>query len=94
MPDCFRGSGRRASGILLLSCQFASQLICCQVYIPNTEKSFTYDFALGGESTNEELYGTAVKKIVGQLFRGYNVTVLAYGQTGSGKTHSMGTAYR
>jgi len=64
-----------------------------QVYIPNTEKSFTYDFALGGESTNEELYGTAVKKIVGQLFRGYNVTVLAYGQTGSGKTHSMGTAY-
>jgi len=64
-----------------------------QVYIPNTEKSFTYDFALGGQSTNEELYTTAVRNIVKQLFTGYNVTVLAYGQTGSGKTHSMGTAY-
>jgi len=64
-----------------------------QVLISNTEKSFTYDFALGGSSGNEELYSTAVKKIITQLFRGYNVTVLAYGQTGSGKTHSMGTAY-
>jgi len=64
-----------------------------QVYIPNTEKSFTYDFALGKTSTNEELYNVAVAKILKQLFRGYNVTVLAYGQTGSGKTHSMGTAY-
>ena len=48
---------------------------------------------MGGDSTNEELYTSAVKKIVKQLFRGYNVTVLAYGQTVSGKTHSMGTAY-
>ena len=64
------------------------------MYIPNTEKSFTYDFALGKQSTNEELYTTAVRNIVKQLFTGYNVTVLAYGQTGSGKTHSMGTAYK
>eukprot|EP00092_Neocalanus_flemingeri_P020290 GFUD01021979.1.p1 GENE.GFUD01021979.1~~GFUD01021979.1.p1 ORF type:complete len:1250 (+),score=420.04 GFUD01021979.1:230-3979(+) len=64
-----------------------------QVFIPNTEKSFTYDYALGKDSTNEELYTTAVRNIVKQLFSGYNVTVLAYGQTGSGKTHSMGTAY-
>ena len=57
-------------------------------------KAFTYDFSFGQDSTNEELYEGAVKKIVTQLFRGYNVTVLAYGQTGSGKTHSMGTAYK
>jgi len=64
-----------------------------QVFIPNTEKSFTYDYALGNDSTNEELYEKSVKGIVKKLFSGYNVTVLAYGQTGSGKTHSMGTAY-
>ena len=66
----------------------------CQVFIPNTEKSFTYDYALGNDSTNEELYEKSVKGIVKKLFSGYNVTVLAYGQTGSGKTHSMGTAYK
>jgi len=56
-------------------------------------KAFTYDFSFGQDSSNEELYEGSVKKIVTQLFKGYNVTVLAYGQTGSGKTHSMGTAY-
>ena len=67
-----------------------------QVFISNSEplKSFTYDYAYGPDNSNEELYEGAVKKIVSQLFAGYNVTVLAYGQTGSGKTHSMGTAYK
>ena len=67
-----------------------------QVFIQNTDpiRSFTYDYAFGPDFTNEELYEGSVKKIVKQLFTGYNVTVLAYGQTGSGKTHSMGTAYK
>ena len=67
-----------------------------QVFVSNTEpvRSFTYDYAYGPDSSNEELYEGAVKRIVSQLFSGYNVTVLAYGQTGSGKTHSMGTAYK
>lgn len=67
-----------------------------QVFISNSDplKSFTYDYAYGPDNSNEELYEGAVKKIVSQLFAGYNVTVLAYGQTGSGKTHSMGTAYK
>ena len=43
----------------------------------NTEKSFTYDFAFGKDSSNEELYSGAVKNVVKQLFSGYNVTVLA-----------------
>ena len=66
------------------------------MFLNNTDpvKALTYDFSFGQDSTNEELYEGAVKKIVTQLFRGYNVTVLAYGQTGSGKTHSMGTAYK
>ena len=65
-----------------------------QIYIQNTEKSFTYDYAFDGPCTNEELYVKAVQTVVRKLFTGFNVTVLAYGQTGSGKTHSMGTAYR
>ena len=69
-------------------------MLLYKVYILNTEKSFTYDFAFGKESSNEELYNGAVKNILKELFSGYNVTVLAYGQTGSGKTHSMGTAYK
>jgi kinesin family protein 4/21/27 len=65
-----------------------------QVFIPGTEKAFTYDFAFAGSSTNEELYKDSVKGMIDRLFEGFNVTVLAYGQTGSGKTHSMGTAYK
>jgi len=77
-------------------CQLALEVVDGepQVFVPNTEKAFTYDYAFAGNSTNEEVYQNAVKEMVGRLFEGYNVTVLAYGQTGSGKTHSMGTAYK
>ncbi|XP_042881308.1 chromosome-associated kinesin KIF4-like isoform X2 [Penaeus japonicus] len=64
-----------------------------QVVIRGTEKAFTYDFAFASETSQGYVYESAVKKVVQNLFKGYNVTVLAYGQTGSGKTHSMGTAY-
>ena len=78
------------------SCAPIQPAYITQVFISNSEplKSFTYDYAYGPDNSNEELYEGAVKKIVTQLFAGYNVTVLAYGQTGSGKTHSMGTAYK
>ncbi|XP_019881587.1 chromosome-associated kinesin KIF4 [Aethina tumida] len=58
------------------------------------DKSFTFNYVFGTQSTQEEVYNRSVKSIIGNLFKGYNVTILAYGQTGSGKTHSMGTAYR
>ncbi|XP_047474960.1 chromosome-associated kinesin KIF4-like isoform X2 [Penaeus chinensis] len=64
-----------------------------QVVIRGTEKAFTYDFAFSSDTSQGYVYESAVKKVVQNLFKGYNVTVLAYGQTGSGKTHSMGTAY-
>ena len=77
-------------------CQVALEVVQGepQVFIPNTEKSFTYDFAFPGASSNQDLYKDSVKGMLARLFEGYNVTVLAYGQTGSGKTHSMGTAYK
>lgn len=63
-----------------------------QIRFQQTEKAFTYDYAFGPEDDQEPVYDGAVKDIIKQLFKGYNVTVLAYGQTGSGKTHSMGTS--
>ncbi|XP_076328454.1 kinesin-like protein 3A isoform X2 [Tachypleus tridentatus] len=57
------------------------------------DKAFTFDYVFSPENTQEEVYTKVVKKLIDNLFKGYNITVLAYGQTGSGKTYSMGTAY-
>lgn len=64
-----------------------------QVNVRNSEKAFTYNYVFGPDSSQSLVYDTAVRSLVWQLFKGYNVTILAYGQTGSGKTYSMGTCY-
>lgn len=65
-----------------------------QVFVKGmTDKSFTFNHVFDSDVTQEDFYNKAVKNIVQNLFKGYNVTVLAYGQTGSGKTHTMGTSY-
>ncbi|XP_011173030.1 chromosome-associated kinesin KIF4 isoform X2 [Solenopsis invicta] len=64
-----------------------------QVRICNTDKAFTYNYVFPSYVGQEDFYNTAVKRLVDNIFQGYNVTILAYGQTGSGKTHSMGTSY-
>ncbi len=46
-----------------------------------TDKSFTYDFVYGSDSTQSQLYEGAVRPLVDGCFNGYNATVLAYGQT-------------
>ncbi|XP_049819239.1 chromosome-associated kinesin KIF4-like isoform X2 [Aethina tumida] len=58
------------------------------------EKTFTFNYVFGPESSQDEVYHRSVSGMITNLFKGYNVTILAYGQTGSGKTHSMGTAYK
>ncbi len=63
-----------------------------QVTIKGSNEAFTYDYVFGPDESQSQVYDTAVTKIVGKIFKGYNVTILAYGQTGSGKTFSMGTA--
>lgn len=40
-------------------------------------------------STQNEIYETAVKPIVESVLDGYNGSIMAYGQTSSGKTHTM-----
>lgn len=64
-----------------------------QVRICNTDKAFTYNYVFPPHIGQEDFYNTAIKRLVDNIFQGYNVTILAYGQTGSGKTHSMGTNY-
>lgn len=58
----------------------------------NVDEAFTYNHVFSTTHTQQDLYKSAVKPLIPNLFSGYNVTVLAYGQTGSGKTHSMGTS--
>ncbi|XP_066154773.1 chromosome-associated kinesin KIF4A isoform X2 [Euwallacea fornicatus] len=64
-----------------------------QVVIKSIEKAFTFNYVLGADSPQEELYDRCVAPLLKNLFQGFNVTIFAYGQTGSGKTHSMGTAF-
>ncbi|XP_032669022.1 chromosome-associated kinesin KIF4 isoform X1 [Odontomachus brunneus] len=64
-----------------------------QVRILNSDKSFTYNYVFSPDVEQEEFYDVAIKRLIDNIFQGYNVTILAYGQTGSGKTHSMGTNY-
>ncbi|XP_063972210.1 chromosome-associated kinesin KIF4A [Diachasmimorpha longicaudata] len=64
-----------------------------QIQLTGTEKAFTYNFVFGSDVGQGHVYETAVKDMMPNIFKGYNVTILAYGQTGSGKTHSMGTNY-
>ncbi|XP_076646621.1 chromosome-associated kinesin KIF4B-like [Halictus rubicundus] len=64
-----------------------------QIIVHNTDKAFTFNYVFPPDVNQKDFYETAVKGMVENIFKGYNVTILAYGQTGSGKTHSMGTNY-
>ncbi|CAG8605129.1 2104_t:CDS:2, partial [Dentiscutata heterogama] len=82
-----------------LPTRFQRQVITTNPTIPNSiivqgekKQVFSYDYVFGPESTQEEVYTSAIVKLVENFLEGYNVTILAYGQTSSGKTHTMGTA--
>ena len=53
------------------------------------QKLFAFDHAFGGDSTQEEVFETLGRKIVGFAQQGFNACIFAYGQTGSGKSHSI-----
>ena len=63
-----------------------------QIVVGKT-KSFRYDYAFDIGDSQQQIYDTAVKKLIDNVFEGYNATIFAYGQTGSGKTYTMGTAF-
>lgn len=81
----------------LLSKEILHNHQVCVRLVPNTQqviigkdRVFTFDFVLGKNSTQEEVYTTCIKPLVVSLIEGYNATVFAYGQTGSGKTYTIG----
>ena len=53
------------------------------------EHHFTFDGVYNEETTNQDLYISAIQPIVQASFQGAKVTCFAYGQTGSGKTFTM-----
>jgi len=52
-------------------------------------KNFTFDFAYGMSSSQEDIYKDLGQPIVNKALDGFNSTLFAYGQTGSGKTFTM-----
>lgn len=53
------------------------------------EHHFTFDGVYSEETSNQDLYISAIQPIVQASFQGAKVTCFAYGQTGSGKTFTM-----
>ena len=53
------------------------------------QKSWTYDYILPPETTQDQMYEKVAKKTILDFTDGYNGTIFAYGQSGSGKTFSM-----
>jgi DNA repair exonuclease SbcCD ATPase subunit len=56
-----------------------------------SSRVFSFDYAFGGDETQEDVYRRCAQGMVKAAFQGYNATIFAYGQTGSGKTFSMGS---
>jgi len=48
-----------------------------------------FDHVFGENDKQETLYNAFGEKLLKDIFRGYNGTIMAYGQTGSGKTYTM-----
>ena len=48
-----------------------------------------FDYVFDQNDNQEVLYNAFGEKLLKDIFRGYNGTIMAYGQTGSGKTYTM-----
>ena len=48
-----------------------------------------FDYVFDEKDNQETVYNTFGEKLMNDIFRGYNGTIMAYGQTGSGKTYTM-----
>ncbi|KAM6079807.1 LOW QUALITY PROTEIN: kinesin-like protein KIF19 [Theristicus caerulescens] len=53
------------------------------------EKTFVFDMVFDHRVTQEEVYVSTTKSLIGGVISGYNATIFAYGPTGAGKTYTM-----
>ena len=49
----------------------------------------SFDYVFDEKDNQEVVYNVFGEKLMNDIFRGYNGTIMAYGQTGSGKTYTM-----
>mmetsp|Transcript_39415 Transcript_39415/g.66074 ORF Transcript_39415/g.66074 Transcript_39415/m.66074 type:complete len:870 (+) Transcript_39415:176-2785(+) len=86
--------GSKLKGALLeisddnLSVKFTSESKK-ELKIPDSASRFTFDYVFPTNSTQAQVYQQTGASMIGELFAGFNCTILAYGQTGTGKTWSM-----
>ncbi len=55
----------------------------------DNDYEMTFDQVFNEKSTQESLYYSFGEKLVKDVFKGYNGTIMAYGQTGSGKSYTI-----
>jgi kinesin family protein 5 len=55
----------------------------------DNEYKIMFDYVFDENDNQETLYNAFGDKLLKDIFRGYNGTIMAYGQTGSGKTYTM-----
>ena len=48
-----------------------------------------FDYVFDEKDNQEIVYNVFGERLMNDIFRGYNGTIMAYGQTGSGKTYTM-----
>ncbi|KAM6244977.1 LOW QUALITY PROTEIN: kinesin-like protein KIF19 [Spheniscus humboldti] len=53
------------------------------------ENTFVFDMVFDHRATQEEVYVSTTKSLIGGVISGYNATIFAYGPTGAGKTYTM-----
>lgn len=53
------------------------------------EKRFNYDWIIGEEGSQVDIYRKIGEPMTDACLQGYNCTIFAYGQTGAGKTYTM-----
>ncbi|KAF1522107.1 Kinesin-like protein KIF19, partial [Eudyptes sclateri] len=53
------------------------------------ENTFVFDVVFDHRATQEEVYVSTTKSLIGGVISGYNATIFAYGPTGAGKTYTM-----
>ncbi|KAK7933814.1 hypothetical protein WMY93_004710 [Mugilogobius chulae] len=96
MPDVCVNVAVRVRPLLRKE-MFNGHRVCVRV-VPGTSQvmldlgkknTFSYHYAFGPESSQEDVYDQSVRPLLDSLLQGYNVTVFCYGQTGSGKTYTL-----
>jgi kinesin family protein 5 len=57
--------------------------------VQGEKKQFSFDRVYFLDAKQSEIFDITAKKIIDDVFGGFNGTIFAYGQTGSGKSHTM-----